>query len=144
MAGRAPERLALALVVGSVVGSMAPAEAVRVPHTVVVSDDPAGFTPHVLSGRVNSIIRPAGLICVSARIKVTDVGTGSSVLLRLRTAANGPIVRTYLSGAGVPSIGPTHPARRLRPVSRSVQGGICLSSAARSGPERRGPSAGTA
>jgi hypothetical protein len=112
MAGRAPERLALALalVVGSVVGSMAPAAAVHVPHTVVVRDDPVGFTPHVLSGRVNSIIHPAGLICVSARIKVTDVGTGSPALLRLRTAANGPIVRHLPERCRRTE----HPGRRIR------------------------------
>jgi hypothetical protein len=43
----------------------------------------------------------SGLTCVSARISVTNLGTGSPVLMRLRTTGNGPVARTYLDGSGV-------------------------------------------
>ena len=43
-------------------------------------------------------------VCMSANVNATSPGTGLPVLLRLRTAANGPIARVYLSSTGILSI----------------------------------------
>ena len=43
-------------------------------------------------------------VCMSANVNATSPGTGLPVLLRLRTAANGPIARVYLSSTGILSV----------------------------------------
>ena len=57
-------------------------------------------------------------VCMSANVNATSPGTGLPVLLRLRTAANGPIARLYLSSTGILSV----EIRRLR-CSEELGGG---------------------
>jgi hypothetical protein len=53
-----------------------------------------GFASKTLSGTFNDI-------CVSARINPSNLDGNSVDLLRIRTAANGPLVRVYTNSSGV-------------------------------------------
>lgn len=57
----------------------------------------AGFAFKTLTGSFNSV-------CMSERINVGSIGSPSVILLRLRTAANGNIVRVYANQTGVMTV----------------------------------------
>src|SRR5262249_6536090 len=80
-------RLVLAVMSGlSLIGLGAPAaEAVQVPHTAVVSDNPDDWTPHVLDGRVNALVQVGN--------KVIAGGTFSQVR---RTGSSKILTRNFL------------------------------------------------
>jgi hypothetical protein len=54
----------------------------------------SGFASKTLGGTFNDI-------CMSVRVNPSDLGGNLVGLLRLRTAANGPIVRVYATATGV-------------------------------------------
>lgn len=45
-----------------------------------------------------------GHVCASARVEVTSAGSGSPTLFRLRTTANGPVIRVYVNASGALAI----------------------------------------
>ncbi len=57
-------RLACALVALSLLAVGAPASAVQTPHAVVVTDDPADWTPDVLDGQVDAVLQMGTKIIV--------------------------------------------------------------------------------
>lgn len=68
----------------AIVGSLgvSPVGAVHVPHPVVVSDDPAGFTPHVLSGRVNALLQIGTRLYAGGAFTQVQASGGGPVLVR--------------------------------------------------------------
>ena len=65
----------------ALIGLPAPAaEAVQVPHTAIVSANPADWTPHVLDGRVNAIVQVGTKVVAGGTFSQVR-RTGSSTIL---------------------------------------------------------------
>jgi hypothetical protein len=74
---------ALALVAGlAMISSTVPADAVNVAHGSVVSADPAGFTPHVMNGRVNVLLVMGSRVIVGGTFTQVRASTGSTNIAR--------------------------------------------------------------
>lgn len=64
-----------------------PAAAVNANQNVIVSDDPANWTPHVLDGRVNSIVQIGNKVIAGGTFTQVQASTGGPILTRLRVFA---------------------------------------------------------
>jgi hypothetical protein len=117
--------------------ALAPARAtaVQAPHTLVVSEDPADFTPHVLDGRVNAIAsvggtmvaggsfdevqEPGGPILTRHKLFAFDAGTGA-VSAAFAPTANGRVFALASDGTYVYAAGEFSRVRRVN-VGRIVK-----------------------
>ena len=93
----------LALVLGTV--PSAPSQAATVGHThpqtgMIVSDDPAGFTPHILDGTVYSIVQVDNTVVVGGSFTQVRASSGGATLTRNRVfafdATTGAISTTFV------------------------------------------------
>lgn len=64
-----------------------PAEAQTVAHSAVVSDDPANFTPHVLDGKVNSIVQVGNTVILGGAFSQVQAASGGAILTRNNVVA---------------------------------------------------------
>ncbi len=94
--------LVMALPVLLLAPAATPAAAVQSPHGVVVSDDPADFTPHVLNGRVNAIVVIGNTVVVGGAFEQVQAPGGDIVVRRnlfAFDALTGTISDTFRPGS---------------------------------------------
>ncbi|GAA2755815.1 PKD domain-containing protein [Actinopolymorpha rutila] len=82
-------RVAAALVLVALATVVLPsqASAVQVPQSQVVSDDPVNWTPHVLDGRVMSIVQVGGMIILGGEFSQVSSADGKTVYNRSNLVA---------------------------------------------------------
>ena len=73
---------AVAAIVAAMATSVAPAGASEVAHSKIVSENPAGFTPDIMDGRVNAIIVMNGTVFVGGTFTTVRNAGSSSDLTR--------------------------------------------------------------
>jgi PKD repeat protein len=78
---------ALAAVLATFLTAPSPAQAQTVPHNAVVSANPADFTPHVLDGKVNSIVQIGDTVILGGAFTQVQAATGGPVLARNNVVA---------------------------------------------------------
>lgn len=83
---RLPATLAIAAFVAVLAQSL-PAAAVQVAHPVVVSDDPANWTPNVMNGRVFAILQMGSKVIVGGSFTQVQAAGSSQTLTRNRIFA---------------------------------------------------------
>ncbi len=94
--------VALLVVLHTILGSAAPASAVSRPAGQLVSDDPAGFTPHVLDGSVYAVAQVGNTVILGGSFSQARDNEATTVLTRNRLvafdAATGLISTTFDPG----------------------------------------------
>ena len=64
------------------VAPLAPASATDVPQSVIVSDNPSGFTPHVLDGHINALLPVGNRIVAAGLFTQVQASGGGATLTR--------------------------------------------------------------
>lgn len=119
--GRVRRCLWIAVVLGVVaaLAPTAPAGAVNYPQTVVVSANPANFTPNVLDGTVMAVVQVGNAIILGGQFTQVSPSGSAQILSRVNLLAFNATTGV-ISGTFVPSVNGTVKAMAVAPNGTSI------------------------